>query len=222
MSQWIDLPTPHGRVRAWHALPEAGLPARPGVVLVQEIFGVNPHIRDVAARLAAAGHEVLAPSLGDPVEPGVELGYDDAGILRGRSIVAALGFERAVDIVAAGARWLEYPQRAVAAVGFCWGGTVALLANTRLGLPAVSYYGGRSVAFLDEPLRAPMLLHFGETDPIIPPDDVALHRRKLPRARFHTYAAGHGFNCDRRGDFAAHAALLAWSRTLAFLADVRA
>ncbi len=218
MGDWIGLDTPHGAVRAWHEAAEDTAPKRPAVVLVQEIFGVNAHIRDVAARLAAAGHEVLAPSVCDPVERGVELDYDDAGIARGRDLVGTIGFDRTLDIVGAAAQQLGWPDRAVAVVGFCWGGTVALLSNTRLGLPAVSYYGGRSVPFLDEPLRAPMLMHFGERDPIIPPEHVALHRGKLPAARMHVYAAGHGFNCDRRADFDPAAAMLAWSRTLAFLA----
>ncbi|MFX5157853.1 dienelactone hydrolase family protein, partial [Acinetobacter baumannii] len=83
----------------------------------------------------------------------------------GRALVAELGFERAVDAVGAAAETLRREGLAVGAVGFCWGGTVAFLANTRLGLPAVSYYGGRSVPFLDEPARAPLLFHFGERDP---------------------------------------------------------
>lgn len=222
MPDWIELSTPHGAVRAWHHPPEPTAMPRAAVVLVQEIFGVNAHIRDVAARLAAAGHEVLAPSLCDPVEPGVELGYDEAGVARGRELVAALGFDRAVDVVDAAAGRLGADGRGVAAIGFCWGGTVALLANMRHGMAAVGYYGGRSLPFLDEAPRAPLLLHFGERDPIIPPDHVARHRRQLPDARIHVYDAGHGFNCDRRADFDARAAMLAWSRTLAFLADLPA
>lgn len=222
MSDWTDLATPHGNVRAWHAPAESGFSPRPAVVLVQEIFGVTAHIREVAARLAAAGHEVLAPSLCDPVECGIELAYDDAGVSRGRELTAALGFERAIDIVDTAAKRLGNPARGVGVLGFCWGGTVAMLANMRLGLPAVSYYGGRSVPFLDAPLRAPMLLHFGARDPIIPPEHVALHRQKLAGARMHVYDAGHGFNCDPRADFDPASALLAWSRTLGFLADVRA
>lgn len=222
MGDWIEIETLHGPVRGWLAAAEQTMVPRVGVVLVQEIFGVNAHIRDVAARLAAAGHEVLAPSVCDPVEPAIELDYDDAGVAHGRDLVAALGFERAVDIVAAAAGHLARDARPVAVVGFCWGGTVALLANTRLRLPAVSYYGGRSIPFLDEPLRAPMLMHFGDRDPIIPPEHIARHRAKLTGAHMHVYDAGHGFNCERRADFSADAALLAWSRSLAFLADLRA
>jgi carboxymethylenebutenolidase len=219
MTGWFELATPHGPVRTWNAPAEPTSTQRPAVVLVQEIFGVNEHIRQVAERFAAAGHDVVAPSVCDPVEAAVELDYDDAGIARGRQLVAALGFDRAVDIVSAAAKRLGVDRRPVAVVGFCWGGTIALLANTRLGCPAVSYYGGRSVPFLDERLRAPMLLHFGERDPIIPPEHVALHRDKLAGARIHVYDAGHGFNCDRRGDFQPHSAALAFARSLAFLAD---
>lgn len=222
MADWTVLDTPHGPVRTWHCRPPGAAPGTGGVVLVQEIFGVNAHIRDVATRLATAGFEVLAPSVCDPVEAGVELDYDEAGVARGRELVTGLGFERAVDIVEVAARRLREEQPAVAAMGFCWGGTVALLANTRLGLPAVGYYGGRSLPFLDQPLRAPLLLHFGARDPIIPPEHVAEHRRKLPEAVIHVYDAGHGFNCDRRGDFDADASALAWERSLRFLREALA
>lgn len=218
MGEWIELDTPHGSVRAWQAAAQATVRPRAAIVLVQEIFGVNAHIRDVASRLAAAGHDVIAPSLCDPVERGVELDYDEPGIARGRDLVASLGFDRAVDIVGVAAERIG----ASAVLGFCWGGTVALLSNARLGLAAVDYYGGRSLPFLDEPLRAPLLAHFGERDPIIPPEHVAAHRDRLPGARIHVYPAGHGFNCDRRADFDGPAALLAWSRSLAFLSDLPA
>lgn len=217
MGTWIDLDTPHGRVAAWHATPDGAPVGR--LVVIQEIFGVNTHIRDVADRFAQEGFEVLAPALFDPVERGVELDYDADGIARGRELVGGLGFDRAVDIVGAAAARLG---GRVGAVGFCWGGSVALLANTRLGLPSTSYYGARSVAFLDEPLRAPMQFHFGARDASIPPEQVALHREKHPDAEVHVYDSGHGFNCDRRADYDADAAALAWSRTIRFLREALA
>lgn len=217
MGSWIDLDTPHGRVAAWHARPDGEPHGR--LVVIQEIFGVNAHIRDVAGRFAREGFEVLAPAMFDPVERGVELDYDADGIARGRELAGALGFDRAIDIVAAAAARLG---ERTGAVGFCWGGSVALLANSRLGLPATSYYGARSVPFLDEPLRAPMQFHFGARDASIPPADVALHRSKHPDAEVHVYDAGHGFNCDRRADYDADAAALAWSRTVRFLREALA
>src|SRR5690606_32897703 len=180
-----------------------------GLVVVQEIFGVNEHVRSLVERYCAEGWVALAPELFDPVERGVELGYDETGVARGRALAAELGFDRAVGIVAASAAKLREEGLRVAAVGFCWGGTVALLANTRHALPAVSYYGGRSVPFLEEPLHAPMLFHFGERDPIIPPEDVARHRAAYPDAPMHVYPAGHGFHCEQRSDYDAESARLA-------------
>lgn len=216
MGREIALDTPSGRVCAWRADPVAQPVG--GLVVIQEIFGVNAHVRDLVARYCAEGWVALAPELFDPIEHGVELGYDDAGVEKGRALAAQLGFDRAVAIVGAAAARLREEGLHVAAVGFCWGGTVALLANTRLGLPAVSYYGGRSVPFLDEALRGPMLFHFGEHDPIIPPADVARHRAAHPDAAIHVYPAGHGFHCEQRGDYDPESARLAHRRTMEFLA----
>lgn len=217
MGEWIPLTTPEGPVQAWLARPvTAPLGA---VVVIQEIFGVNPHIRAVTDRFAEAGFTAMAPALFDPVRPGTELRYDDAGVTRGRDYAADLGFERALKIVSAAARWLRESGHRVGAVGFCWGGTLSMLANTRLHLPSVTYYGGRSVPFLGEPALAPMLFHFGERDRLIPPEDVEKHRIHHPDATVHVYPAGHGFNCDERADFDAACATLAWSRTTAFLTE---
>jgi len=213
----IAIRTAHGEIGAWRADP-AG-PSRGGLVVVQEIFGVNAHMRDVVDRYAADGYTAIAPAMYDPVERQVELAYDDAGFARGRELAAALGFERAVAVVDATAQLLRDEGLAVAVVGFCWGGSVALLANTRLGLPASSYYGARSLPFLDEHLRAPMQFHFGAHDPSIPPADIARHRTRHPGAELHVYAdAGHGFNRDvDLRHYVPGAARLAHQRTLAFL-----
>ncbi len=222
MGEWLPLTTPAGPVRAWLAQPHAlqeGVRPLGAVVVVQEIFGVNPHIRRVADRFAQAGFTAMAPALFDPVRPAVELGYDDAGTALGRELAAELGFERALQVVSAAARWLREADHRVGVVGFCWGGTVAMLANTRQGLPSATYYGGPSVPFLGEPARAPMLFHFGEQDRLIPPEDVQKHRDHHPDAIVHTYPAGHGFNCDDRRDFAPESAALAWDRTTAFLSE---
>ncbi|MGY0619786.1 dienelactone hydrolase family protein [Lysobacter sp. A378] len=217
MNRWIDLETTHGPVRAWRCEP-AG-PSRGAVVVIQEIFGVNRHIRHVAEQIAQAGFIAVAPALFDPVEKSVELDYDAAGIARGRKLVNAVGMETAVDMVAAAANQLQSEGLRTGAVGFCWGGTVALLANTRLGLPAVSYYGARNVPFLDEPLRAPMQFHFGQRDRNISAADVQLHRDKHPGATVHVYPAGHGFNCEMRDDHEPASATLAWQRTTEFFAE---
>lgn len=218
MSHWIDLDTANGPIRAWRADP-AGTP-RGGIVVLQEIFGVNAHIRDVTERFAAEGYVAVAPALYDPVEADVQLDYDADGVSRGRELRERLGFDRAIDGVAAAADLLRRDGLAVGVVGFCWGGSVAFLANTRLGLPAVSYYGARTVPFLDEPARAPMLFHFGERDGTTPPADIALHRQRQPRAEVHTYPADHAFNRDvDNSTYDAASAQLAWDRTLRFLGD---
>ncbi len=200
-------------ISAWRARPTD----KPigGIVVVQEIFGVNPHIRQVVERFAGHGFDTIAPALFDHIETGVELGYDEAGVVRGRALVAELGFDRAVDAVASAAQSIASAGR-IGVVGYCWGGTVAFLGNARLGLPSVSYYGGRTVPFLGEAPRAPMLLHFGNRDPIISPADVERHRSALPDAQIHVYDAGHGFNCDQRADYDPAASALALERTLTF------
>ena len=214
MGDWIELESTDGhRLDAWLAKP-AGKP-RGGIVVVQEIFGVNDHIRRVADGYAADGWLAIAPAVMDRVEKKVELAYDEAGVARGRDLVAKVGFDNALRDVAAAAAHVARAGK-VGVVGFCWGGTVALLANTRMKLPAVSYYGGRSMPFLHEKSGAPLMMHFGKRDTIIPPEHVAKLRAAFPRAEVHEYEAGHGFNCDQRGDFDAGAARIARGRTLAF------
>ena len=217
MGRDIAIDTPSGSIGAWRTDPD-GAPLG-ALVVVQEIFGVNAHMRSVVDGYAAAGYVALAPAFFDPVERGVEMGYDDDSFARGRELVSALGMDRALAIVDASALLLRGEGLKVGVVGFCWGGTVALLSATRLGLPAASYYGARNVPFLDEPLQAPAMFHFGEHDASIPPQDVALHREKLPRAEVFTYPAGHAFNRDVDPDaYDADSARLARRRTLDFFA----
>lgn len=213
MGRWIDLQTAHGDVAAWLAEPK-GEP-RAGLVVIQEIFGVNPHIRSVADSFASEGYRVLAPAMFDVLERGVELGYDKEGIDCGRDLIALLGLDRATDIVNAAALALA-PAGKVGTVGYCWGGTVALLAALRLGLPSVSYYGARNLPYLDQEPKAPVMFHFGERDASIPPEMVAAHREHMPQMQTWTYPAGHGFSCDARDDFDAVSAALARKRTLEF------
>jgi carboxymethylenebutenolidase len=213
MSEWVSLETPTGRINAWRADPP--IPAKGALVVLQEIFGVNSHIRGVVDRFAAHGFIAIAPALFDHFGHDIELDYDDRGVVRGRDLVSQLGFERALEDVQTAAKRLE-TRGNVGVVGYCWGGSLAFLANTRLSYPAVSYYGGRTVPFLQERLDAPMLFHFGERDPIIPPEHVQQHRDMQPGADIHVYPAGHGFNCDQRADYDAASAALALERTLAF------
>jgi carboxymethylenebutenolidase len=216
MGEWQSLHSARGDVRAWVARPEQA--PRGAIVVVQEIFGVTAHIRDVTDRLAAAGFTAMAPAFFDVFEPGIELDYDDAGLARGRELVGKLGFDGALSIVGAAAQALREPGHRVGAIGFCWGGTIAYLANTRFGLSAVSYYGARNVPFLDEPARAPLMFHFGGKDKSIPAEDIEEHRRKKPEAQVFVYPdAGHAFNRDADPHvYEPASASLAWQRTLDF------
>ena len=213
MGAWIEIDTPHGPIAAWDAHP-AG-PPHGALVVIQEIFGVNAHIRSVADGFADEGYAVLAPALFDVLERGVELDYDAEGIAKGRDLITRLGLEKALDMTASAAAALA-GQGKVGTTGYCWGGTVALLAALRLGLPSASYYGARNVPFLTETPKAPVIFHFGERDASIPPEMVEKHRQLLPQMPLYVYPAGHGFNCDARDDFEPQSAALARSRTLAF------
>lgn len=217
MGQSISLNTTRLHCIGAYLARPPGTP-RGGIVVVQEIFGVNAHIRAVADRFAEAGYVAVAPCFFDHVESGVELDYDEAGFTRGRTLVSEVGIELAVDDVASAAEAIASAGR-IGVVGFCWGGTVALRSAQRLGLPAVSYYGARNPAYLDETPKAPVIFHFGERDTSIPPETVQQHREKLPGMPVYTYPAGHAFNRDVDPHaYDAPSATLAWQRTLDFFA----
>lgn len=181
-------------IGAYLAKP-AGKP-RGGIVVVQEIFGVTAHIRDVADGFAQQGYIAIAPAFFDFVENDVELEYDHDGMERGKTLAMETGLDRAVEAVASAAESIKSSGR-IGVVGYCWGGTVALLSAQRLGLPAVSYYGARNLAFLDQPLKAPVLFHFGAKDRSITAEAVQKHREAYPDAPVYVYdKAGHAFNRD--------------------------
>jgi carboxymethylenebutenolidase len=189
-----------------------------GIVVVQEIFGVNAHVRAVADRFAADGYTAIAPAFFDHVESNVELGYDASGFARGKALVGEISFDRAIQDVASAAEAIKSAGN-IGVVGYCWGGSVALLAATRLGLPAVSYYGARNVQFLAEKPKAPVQFHFGERDASIPAEAVQRHRDALPDMEIYTYPADHAFNRDvDASHYDAASAKLARERTLAFFA----
>ena len=215
MGQQINLNTSSMQcIGAYLATPDG--PSRGGIVVVQEIFGVNAHVRAVADRFAVLGYTAIAPAFFDHVESGVELDYDDDSFKRGRALVGQISFDRAIEDVASAAESIRSAGR-VGVIGYCWGGTVALLAATRLALPAVSYYGARNVAFLEEKPQAPVQFHFGEKDASIPPEAVQRHREACPDMDVFSYPAGHAFNRDiDPGHYDAPSARLALDRTLAF------
>ncbi|MEW6558591.1 MAG: dienelactone hydrolase family protein [Pseudomonadota bacterium] len=186
-----------------------------GVVVVQEIFGVNAHIRSVVDGYAAAGYLAIAPAVFDTLEKDVELNYDGPGMEKGRTLVSALGFDRALASVQAAAQAVASAGK-VGVVGYCWGGSIAYLAAIRLGLPAVSYYGGRNVQLVNEKAQGPLQFHYGLRDAHISEADREAVRAANPTAEFYVYDAEHGFNCDARASYDPAAAQLARERALAF------
>ncbi len=224
MGEFIQISTSRQQCIGAYLAQAQGAP-RGGIVVVQEIFGVNAWVRSVVERFAAAGYTAIAPAFFDHVESGVELGYGKDGFTRGRTLVGEIGFERAIEDVASAAQAIVSAGR-TGVVGYCWGGTIALLAATRLGLPAISYYGARNVQVLDETLGAPVQFHFGARDESIPPAAVQRHRDHYAAAigagevEIYTYPdAGHAFDRDvDTGHFDAPSSALARERTLAFFA----
>ena len=204
------------RLAAYRAVP-AGKP-RGALVVVQEIFGVNSHIRAVADGYAADGWLAIAPAMFDRVERGIELGYTPADIERGRELKGGCSNDHALLDIAAAVDSVRAAGK-VAVIGYCWGGTLAWLAACRQpGLSAaVSYYGGGIGELIDLTPRCPVLAHFGERDASIPLTVPEALRKAHPEVEIHIYPAGHGFNCDQRGSFDAPSAKLARERSLAFL-----
>ncbi len=205
------------RFSAYRATP-AG-PPRGALVVVQEIFGVNQHIRNVTDAFAADGYVALAPALFDRVEPGFETGYTQADIERGRAVRQKLGWDPMVMDVRATVTELAKTGKKVGVVGYCMGGTMAWLAATRIAgvAAAVGYYGGGIADTARETPRCPVMLHFGETDASIPPEHWAAVRATHPALPVHVYAgAGHGFSCDERASFHQPSHVQARERTIAF------
>jgi carboxymethylenebutenolidase len=186
------------------------------VIIVQEIFGVNAHIRAVADDYAARGYRAIAPAFFDRIETGVELAYSSETTAKGRSLVDALGLDAPMRDIHAVQKQLSQGL-ACAVVGYCWGGSVAMLAASRLALPAVAYYGGRSAPYLHESLQAPVMFHFGALDAMITPDTIAAIQAARPNSHCYIYEAGHGFNRKGHPDYYPQAAELALERTLAFI-----
>ena len=202
---------------AYRADP-AGRP-RGGLVVIQEIFGVNHHIRSVCDRFAALGYVALAPAVFDRYIPNFESGYSPAEVEEARKIIPRIDWRAMLRDTAAAIAALQDIGK-VGVIGYCMGGTVAFLAAGRLdGLSAaVGYYGGQTARNADLVPRVPVLLHFGEHDTSIPMSDVDTLREKRPECEIFTYNAGHGFDCDERANYDPASAKLALDRTLAFLA----
>ena len=214
MSEFITLSASDGhKFQAWYSPPQ-GRP-KAGMVVIQEIFGVNHHIRDVTDRYAREGYLAVAPALFDRYQRNFDVGYDDAGVAAGREIMTKMDWEKAMlDIEAT--RVSLASLGSIGVVGFCMGGSLAWLCATRLQFKAaVCYYGGKVSQYSREKPTCPVIMHFGKEDHGIPLTTVDEFKAAQPRIPVFLYDAGHGFACNERGSFNQHAADEAWKRTQA-------
>ena len=198
---------------------ESTSPARGAIVLIQEVFGVNSHIRSVADSYASQGFHVIAPALFDRVQPNLELGYNAEDAKKGMGAISQIGLDAALKDVAASISHArsQWSDLKVGVLGFCLGGSLAWLSATRLDpAAAVGYYGGQISKHANEVPRCPVMLHFGAKDAHIGPDQIETIRKAHPELPLFVYDAGHGFNCDQRKDFDPPSAKLARERTLEF------
>ena len=196
---------------AYHTAPDDA--RQGGLVLIQEVFGVTPHIRELADSYAEAGYEVIAPSLYDRQEPDFQAEYGGEDVAKAVKYSSAAPWDEVEGDLQAAVDALAGP---VFVTGFCWGGTATWLAACRCDgvVAASSFYGRRIPELLVETPRCPIILHFGKTDASIPPETVEKIAAAHPDIPIHMYDAGHGFVSDRRADYDADSARLARLRTL--------
>lgn len=223
MGQWIELKAADAFVFPAYVAKPVGQ-VRGGVVVLQEIFGVNSHIRAVADVYAADGYLAVAPATFHRVKAGVELGYTAEDIAAGAALKAAVEGLPAPGVLPDIQAAIDHAKQAgkVGVLGYCWGGLLTWRSACLLkGLAAaVPYYGGGMTGAAEAARvpQVPVLAHFGEQDHSIPVETARAFAKAQPGVEVQIYAASHGFNCDQRGAYNAAASALARTRTLAFLA----
>ncbi|WP_349359148.1 dienelactone hydrolase family protein [Stappia sp.] len=222
----MTLATDAGDMPCYTVSPETpGDTPPPALVLLQEIFGTNLHIRELADQWADAGFRVIVPDLFWRIEPGVELGYDGDDLERARAIYARLDWDLAAeDVMTCVAALRAEGHDRVGLLGFCFGGKLATICATRPGLDAaVGYYGvGIEKLGIAGKVACPLMLHFGAEDKGTPPEAIAELRRQLPEGTpvFAYEGAGHGFNNWRKAAYDAPSAQRAFARSLTFLRKI--
>lgn len=216
MGTMTELTAADGHKLAAYRAEPAGAP-RGAIVVIQEIFGVNSHIKAVTDGYAADGYLAIAPAMYDRVQRGYETGYTPEDIQAGVAVMQKLDWKNTIADVNAAIAAVQGAGK-VGIVGYCWGGTVSWVSASRAsGLAcAVPYYGGSMPNFADEAPKVPVMCNFGEQDQSPTPEQARAILARHPAVTGHFYAAGHGFNCDHRGSYNAEASKLARERTLAF------
>ena len=217
MGDRIELTAADGFALSAYRANPVGTP-RGGLVVAQEIFGVNSHIRAVCDGFAADGYVALAPALFDRYERSVDIGYTPTDVAKGRELKGLAQTDAALRDITAARDALAGVGK-IGVIGYCWGGFIAWMAAARIpGFAcAVPYYGGGMLDAVGERPKCPVMAHFGERDSMIPVDSVRKFAAAQPDAQVFIYAADHGFNCDQRGSYDTAAAKLARERTLQFL-----
>jgi len=224
MSEFVTLTANDGNVLSAYVARPEGTPTG-AVVVVQEIFGVNSHIRSVADGFAKQGYVAIAPALFDRIEKGIELGYEGDDLKTAFGLYGKLNPDLALLDVAAAFKFVEAEDhKGIAVVGFCYGGLMSWISATRGETVkmkpscTVGYYAGGIGNVAKEEPSCPVLLHFGGNDSHIGPEQIQAVRDAHPEVTIYEYeGAEHGFNCDQRGSYHPDAAKLAMSRTLEFL-----
>lgn len=225
LTQWIDIEHPGGETsRGYLALPPGG--KGPGILLLQEIFGVNQHIRAVAEQYAMNGYVVLAPDVFWRQEAGVDLGYEGPDMEKAFTLMQGADIPQTLSDLATAAQALRARPECdgpVASLGYCMGGILSFLCAAGGSVDkAISFYPGGIARHLDKvpALTVPVQVHLGADDHLIPPDQIEQVRQAFAGrsdCEVHVYDAGHGFNCWARGAYERHAAALSHGRALTFL-----
>jgi len=217
MGKNITLKASDGHEFSAYRADPAGAP-KGGLIIIQEIFGVNDHIRSVCDRFAKDGYLCVAPALQDRAERNFETGYTAPDIEKARGVRGKLKNEDSLKDLAATLYYIKAQKAGkTGTIGYCWGGSLAWLSAAQLdGLSvAISYYGGEVPNNTDLKAKCPAMFHFGEKDGSIPMDKVEIVKQKQPDHPLFIYkGASHGFSCDERGSFnkEAHETALARSR----------
>jgi carboxymethylenebutenolidase len=217
MGDMINLTAADGHTFSAYKVSPTGS-VKGGIVIVQEIFGVNTHIKDVCDRYAEQGYVAIAPALFDRIGSDITLGYESDDVAQGIKYKMQIEDNQALADINAAAQEIS-GAGTLSVIGYCWGGSLAYLSACRLSSfnKAVGYYGGQVAADIEEEPRIPVMLHFGDQDASIPMKSVDQIMNTRPNIPVHIYQAGHGFNCDHRSSYDPASAKLALERTLEFI-----
>ena len=214
MGDFIKATASDGHILDVYLAQAQGSP-KGGIVLVQEIFGINSHMKSVADHYASEGYLVGVPSLFDRVESNIRLCYNSEDVIHGRELKESVGNENPLLDIQATLNIVKSAGK-VAVIGYCWGGTLTWLSACQVPgfSAAASYYGGGIGALAFMQPKCPTIFHFGENDPVIPFTDIDTLKLAQPKCPIYLYPAGHGFNCEQRDGFHSSSSKIALERTI--------